>query len=175
MLHSRAYLFVNKSKGYLRRGKTMIDSNNWYWEKTWNSFRRGTRRIKLSWEGGEAVALIYDEGVPETAAAVLKSLPLDVPVVHAAWSGELVMSAGPFAIPAHREENRTRLPYPGDLTWDPKYGELCFVYGTAEARLPSGENTLVVYGHVLENLEQLVGFCRERRFKGLGTIRMDLL
>ncbi len=149
------------------------DSDQWYYKKIWSDFRRGSKHIKLSWDGGEAVALVYDEGAPETATAILKSLPLSVPVVHVAWSGEMVMSAKPFDIHATKEENRTRLLRPGDLTWDPKFGELCFVYGTAEARLPSGPNTLVVWAQVTEGLEELARFCRARRFEGVGVIQMS--
>jgi hypothetical protein len=148
------------------------NSDTWYYQKTWSDFRRGSQHIKLSWDGGKALALVYDEGVPETATAILKSLPLSVPVVHVAWSGDMVMSTKPFNIPATKEENRTRLPRPGDLTWDPKFGEICFVYGTAEARLPSGPNTLVVYAQVSEGLEELARFCAARRFEGVGVIHM---
>ncbi len=148
-------------------------SDTWYWEKNWTDFRRGQRYIKLTWDGGEAKALVYDEGVPETVAAIIRSLPLSVPVVHVAWSGDMVMSAKPISnIQSEKEENLTRLPRPGDLTWDPKYNELCFVYGTSEARLPSGANTLVVYGTIKEGLYELAQFCRARRFEGIGTIEM---
>ncbi len=150
------------------------ESDIWYWEKTWSDFRQGNRRIRLTWDGGEAIAEVYDVGVPETTTAILENLPLSVPVVHVAWSGDMVMSAKSFDIPAKKEENQTRLPRPGDLTWDPKYGELCFVYGTAEARLPSGPNTLVVYANVMENLEELARFCRARRSEGLGIIHMSI-
>ncbi len=150
------------------------EGDTWYWQKTWGDFRRGSKRIKLSWDGGEAMALVYDEGVPETAAAILKSLPLSIPVVHAAWSGDMLMSAKPFDIGAAKEENRTRLPRPGDLAWDPKYRELSFAYGTAEARLPSGTNILVIYANIVEGLDDFAQFCRARRFEGLGTIHMSL-
>jgi len=149
-------------------------SDDWYWEKTWSNFRRGNKHIRLSWDGGDATAFIYNEGVPETAAAVLACLPLEVPVVHAAWSGDMLMSARQFEIPVLNEENKTRLPRPGDLTWDPKHSELGFVYGTAEAKLPSGPNTLVVYGRVIEDhLERFAQFCRARRFEGLGRLTMN--
>jgi len=150
-------------------------SDSWYWEKTWSDFRRGDKYIQLKWDSGKAKALLYNQGVPETALAVYNALPLSVPVVQVAWSGDMVMSAEPFNIPSTKEENRTRLTRPGDLTWDPKFNELCFVYGTAEARLPSGPNTLVVYGMVEEGFEDLSRFCRVRRFEGLGIIHMSIL
>jgi hypothetical protein len=44
----------------------------------------------MSWDGGEALVAIYDEGVPKTAAAFLARLPLELSVVHVAWSGDMV-------------------------------------------------------------------------------------
>jgi hypothetical protein len=100
---------------------------------------------------------------------------LTVPVVHVAWSGDMVMSARPFHVGPREPENAVRLPRPGDLTWDPKFGEICFAYGTAEARLPSGENQLVVFGQVEDGFEPFAVFCRARRFDGIGEIRIETL
>lgn len=69
-------------------------------------------------------------------------------------------------------ENEVRLVRPGDLTWDPKYGELGFVYGTAECKLPSGPNTVVVFGAIDTGLDQFASFCRQRRFEGTGNLRV---
>jgi hypothetical protein len=131
--------------------------------------------------------VLFDEGAPRTAAAVLAALPLEVPVVHVAWSGEMVMSARAYELGAEREnavrenavrenavrENAVRLPRPGDLTWDPAAGELAFAYGTAECRLPSGENNVVVYGAVMQGLGEFAVFCRRTRFEGLAQLRIE--
>ena len=95
------------------------NANSWYWEQRWASFRRGSALIRLEWDGGEAQATVYDVGVPETAAAIFAALPLVVPVVHAAWSGDMLMSTRPYDINAKKFENEVRLVRPGDLTWDP--------------------------------------------------------
>jgi hypothetical protein len=87
----------------------------------------------------------------------------------------MLMSARAFDDGPREMENAIRLPRPGDITWDPKFGEICFTYGTAEARLPSGENQLVVFGQVESGLVELAAYCRARRFEGLGEIRMDVL
>jgi len=150
------------------------DRETWWWQQRWEGFRRGERRIALAWDGGRATAVLYDAGVPQTAAAVLAALPLEIPVVHVAWSGEMVMSALPHELGAPRE-NAVRLPHPGDLTWDPAAGELAFSYGTAECRLPSGENTVVVYGTILDGLPAFADFCRRRRFDGLGRLTLAAL
>ena len=150
------------------------DSSSWWWQERWESIRRGDTRIALSWEGdsGSASGVLFDQGAPRTAAAVLAALPLTVPVVHVAWSGEMVMSAQTYELGVERE-NAVRLPHPGDLTWDPAAGELAFAYGAAECRLPSGENNVVVYGAVTERLEDFAEFCRARRFEGVGELRIE--
>ncbi len=149
------------------------NAETWYFRRRWDGFRSGGTRIRLVFGTSMATALLYDEGVPKTCRWILGLLPLTVSVVHVAWSGDMVMSARAFEDGPRDPENAVRLPRPGDLTWDPKFGELGLTYGTAEARLPSGENQLVVFGQVEEGLSELAVFCRARRFEGLGEIRMD--
>jgi hypothetical protein len=151
------------------------NADTWYFRRRWDGFRVGQAQVLLRFGGATARARLYDEGAPIISRWVLASLPLVVPVVHVAWSGDMVMSAKPFQGGPTEAENAVRLPWPGDLTWDPKFGEICFAYGTAEARLPSGENQLVVFGHVEDGLESLAAYCRARRFEGLGEIRVEAL
>lgn len=154
-------------------------TDTWWWRERWESFRKGSAGLSLSWDDGQARALLFDEGVPQTTAAVRRALPLEVPVVHVAWSGEMVMSAERYDLGSVQEnavrENAVRLPRPGDLTWDPGAGELAFAYGTAECRLPSGENTVVVYGSIVEGLDAFAEFCWRRRFEGVATLRLSAL
>jgi hypothetical protein len=154
-----------------RRAMSVEDASSWWWQQRWESIRRGGTPISLAWDGGAATGVLFDQGVPHTAAAVLAALPLHVPVVHVAWSGEMVMSARTYDLHIERE-NAVRLPRPGDLTWDPAAGELAFAYGTAECRLPSGENNVVVYGAITHGLEDFAEFCRARRFEGVGELRI---
>lgn len=152
--------------------------DSWWWHERWESIRRGSTPIVLRWQGGAgreegaARGVLFDQGAPRTAAAVLAALPLEVPVVHVAWSGEMIMSARAYELGAERE-NAVRLPHPGDLTWDPAAGELAFAYGTAECRLPSGENTVVVYGAIREGLEEFAEFCRRTRFEGVADLQIE--
>ncbi len=149
----------------------MSESETWYWAERSN-YRRGDRPIKIRWQGGEAGGVLYDVGVPITAQAIAAALPLSVPVVQVAWSGDMLMGTKAYEIDAHEMENETRLVQPGDLAWDPKFEELTFCYGPAEAYLPSGPNTLVVYGAITENLSGFAEFCRRRRFEGVGQIEL---
>jgi hypothetical protein len=85
----------------------------------------------------------------------------------------MVMSANPYELGVSRLENEVRLVRPGDLSWDPKFGELAFTYGTAECRLPSGPNTVTVYGQVSDSLDAFAAYCSARRFEGVGTIVLE--
>ena len=126
----------------------------------------------LEWDGGQSEGVLYDEGAARTAAGVLSLLPLEIPVIHVAWSGDMVMSTTAYDLGFRDKENETRLPRVGDLSWDPTFGELAFTYGTAECRMPSGFNTIVVYGSLSTNLDAWASFCRQRRFDGVGTVTL---
>jgi hypothetical protein len=140
----------------------------------YNDFRRGQMRMLLEWSGGSAEALLFDEGVPRTTGALVRSMPLTVPVIHAAWSGDMLMSTHAIDLGIEEFENNVRLVRPGDLTWDPKFGELAFTYGTAECRIPAGPNTLVVYGYVVSGLDAFATYGRARRFEGQGELQLSL-
>jgi hypothetical protein len=148
-----------------------MGEQTWWWRERWESYRRGSVPLSVSWDGGQARAVLFDEGTPQTVAALTRVLPLEVPMVHVAWSGEMVMSAESYDLGAPAE-NAVRLPRPGDLTWDPDAGELAFAYGAAECRLPSGENTVTVFGSIVDGLDQFVEFCWRRRFEGIATLTL---
>ena len=61
-----------------------MESESWYWQKTWASFRTGNTALVMTWKGGSAQVTIYSDGVPKTAQAFLERLPLELPVVHVA-------------------------------------------------------------------------------------------
>jgi hypothetical protein len=150
-----------------------MQSDTWYWQKTWSNFRKGSVRVLMAWDGGQAEVTVFTEGVPITAAAFLERLPLEVPVVHVAWSGDMVMGARAVPLGVKEEENLTRLVRPGDIAYDPKYDEITVTYGTAEARLPSGPNTLTVFAALGVGLDEFAQWGRARRFEGQGTIRFS--
>lgn len=151
----------------------MSGAESWYWQKTWSDFRRGAKRARVQWDGGAADIEIYDEGAPMTARAFLARLPFELPVVHVAWSGDMVMGATPAPIGVQEHENWTRLVRPGDVAFDAKYDEITITYGTAEARLPSGPNTLTVFGALSRGLDEFARWARARRFEGVGVLRFE--
>jgi hypothetical protein len=152
-----------------------MEAESWYWQRTWNDFRRGTRRLAMIWEDGRAEIAIYDGGVPKTSAAILTRLPFELPMVHVAWSGDMLMGAHAVPIGCKEAENLTRLVRPGDVAFDPKYDEITVTYGTAEARLPSGPNTLTVFGSVTSGLEGFGRWARARRFEGVGMVKFSAI
>lgn len=149
--------------------------DDWWFERTWSDFRRGTDRVRVCWDGGEAQMRLYDDGVVTTACGFKEALPFEAPMVHVAWSGDMVMGCKTYDFGPTSPENAIRLVRPGDVTWDHKFGELCVTYGDAEARLPSGPNTLVVFGEIADGLADLAKFCSERRFAGVGVLRFEAL
>ncbi len=151
------------------------DADDWYWEKTWNNYRLGETEIRLRWAEGDALATIFDHGVPVTARAFLDRLPMEVPVVHVAWSGEMVMSTGTHPLGITEQENRVRLVRVGDLAFDPKFDEITVTYGTAEARLPDGPNTLTVFGQITVGIDDFAEFGRRCRFRGVSNITFERL
>lgn len=147
--------------------------DSWWYQRHWGTFRTGTARAKIAWEGGDAQVLLYEQGVPRTVSGFLGVLPLEIPVVHVAWSGEMVMGLERYSFGPSEPENEVRLVQPGDLTWDPKFGEICFTYGTAECKLPSGPNCVVVFGGIDGGLQSFASFCRQRRMEGVGVLRVE--
>jgi len=148
-----------------------MQTDSWYWQKTWSDFRRGTLPVTLAWDEGTAEITLYDQGAPATVRAFVERLPMELPVVHVAWSGDMVMGAHPIALGIREHENHTRLVRLGDLAFDPRFNEITLTYGTAEARLPSGPNTLAVFGSVTRGLEAFARWAHARRFEGLGVLR----
>jgi Protein of unknown function (DUF3830) len=89
------------------------DAETWYFRRRWDGFRSGERQVRLTFAAEQAVARLYDKGVPQTCRQILSHLPLTVPVVHVAWSGDMVMSARPFDIGPREPENGGSPAAPG--------------------------------------------------------------
>jgi hypothetical protein len=155
------------------RSYDVKSASDWFYEKKWNNFRSGNRLAVLRWETGTANVLLYDKGTPNTVAAIAALLPVTMPMIHVAWSGEMLMAAQSYEVKQPIYENEVRLVRPGDLGWDPKFGELTVTYGIAECKLPSGPNNLVVFGSVVDGLDELAAWARERRFKGVADLVLE--
>ena len=145
-----------------------------YWEARWTGFREGSTKLNLAWDGGSARAVAYEEGVPETTAAVLRLLPITVQVIHVAWSGDMLLTTEPVHLGITHKENEVKNMMPGDLAFDPPIDEITFTYGVAECHMPIGPNTIVVFGQIVEGLEEFAAFSRARRYEGVGELHLSL-
>ena len=56
-------------------------TEEFYWDEHWNKARLGKTRIRLEWDGGHSEGVLFDEGVPESVAGLIKLLPLEIPVL----------------------------------------------------------------------------------------------
>lgn len=148
-------------------------NSDWWFGHKWSSARSGDTPIEVSWDGGSACGVLYTDSSPLTTSAFRARFPLRIDMVHAAWSGEMVMSTTTCELDVDVEENSTRLVRPGDITWDAKVGEVCLVYGDAECRLPSGPNTVVVIGSLTTNPDSLAELCQSIRFTGVKSVTFD--
>jgi hypothetical protein len=92
--------------------------STWWWAEQWESTRRGDLPITIAFDGGDARAVLFDLGTPATVAAFRKCLPLVMPVIHVAWSGDMVMGTQRLELGVSEQEDHTRLPRPGDLAYD---------------------------------------------------------
>ncbi|MEW6991634.1 DUF3830 family protein [Colwelliaceae bacterium 6441] len=149
-------------------------TESFYWDEYWNNTRSGTTKIILSWDDGQCEGILFDKGVPKSVAGIISILPVTIPVVHVAWSGEMIMSTRPYDLGFKEKENETRLPRTGDISWDPFFGELAFTYGTAECKMQSGYNTIVICGQLKTGLDEFAKYCRARRFEGLAEVTISL-
>ena len=145
-----------------------------YWDEHWNRTRIGTTHVALEWDGGKCEGLLFDQGAPRAVAGLRKILPVTIPVIHVAWSGEMIMSTRSYDFGFKEKENETRLPRTGDISWDPFFGEIAFTYGTAECKMQSGYNTIVIIGQLKTAIDEFAAFCRRRRFEGLGEVRLSV-
>ena len=150
-------------------------TESFYWDEHWNKTRLGSTEVRLEWEGGQSVGRLFDEGVPESVAGLIQLLPLEIPVIHVAWSGEMIMSTRAYDLGIKHKENETRLPRTGDISWDPFFGEIAFTYGTAECKMQTGYNTIAILGQLKTGLDEFEAFCRARRFEGTGQVRLSLV
>jgi len=147
---------------------------SFYWDEHWNKTREGSTKIVLEWDGGRSEGILFDKGVPKSVSGIIDLLPVTIPVIHVAWSGEMIMSTRAYDFGFKDKENETRLPRTGDISWDPFFGEIAFTYGTAECKMQSGYNTIVICGQLKTALDEFAAFARSRRFEGIGEVRLSL-
>jgi hypothetical protein len=94
-------------------------------------------RIRLTLDTLEFdVALFVDEA-PDHYRALLAALPMESQVVHAMWSGHMILATG-VDLGTDNTENRVSILIPGDLVYHRRHKEIAIAYGEAQFREPIG-------------------------------------
>lgn len=98
------------------------------------------RKIKIEFErGGTFEAIMLEEEAPETTNVVWNSLPVEFPIKHAGWSGQVIF--GFVDKKFNIVENPKRILQPGDITFDPHF----LPTGPANKRTPN--EIIIAYGY----------------------------
>jgi hypothetical protein len=51
---------------------------------------------------------------------------------------------------------------------------LTLTYGVAECHMPTGPHTITIFGQIDSGLAEFAAWARQRRFEGVGTLRIGL-
>lgn len=139
---------------------------------------RRAKSIELTVSGASARAVLWDDLAPKTAAALLESLPLEVPLLHCKWSGNACfadISGGPMA--ALSLESPVTSIYPGVLAVRPPTAgapgaELLIAYGDAEYRWPDGRRKVTPVGELESGAGALFEALAATALRGQATIHL---
>jgi hypothetical protein len=140
--------------------------------------RRGTS-IELTVSGASARATLWDDLAPKTVAALLESLPLEVPLQHCKWSGSACfadVSKGVIAAVSGLESPVVSI-YPGVLAVRPAApgapgAELLIAYGDAEYRWPDGRRQVTPVGELEPGARAVLDALAATAVNGRTTIRL---
>ena len=143
----------------------------------------GERRVKsieLIVSGASARAVLWDDLAPKTVAALLESLPLEIPLQHCKWSGSACfahISGGAIAALSGLESAVTSI-YPGVLAVRPPttgapHGELLIAYGDAEYRWGDGRRQVTPVGALEPGGSALLDALAATAVKGRTTLRLQ--
>jgi hypothetical protein len=116
------------------------------------------RRIRIELEDVSAVAELYDDLSPRMAEAFWQSLPLNVTLIPAKWSGLACFfqpGDGPLTEVTELEHPVCSI-YPGVLVARPGGSELLIAYGSAEYRWAIGVDYTAPVAKTVENRAALL-------------------
>ena len=100
---------------------------------------------------------LLDDEAPQTAQAIWDLLPIEDKTVPVRWSGNAWRTDRDYPIPFEGVENRPDFLAAGELASYPRLQKICFAYGTAQWRAPSGQvRDVSLVGRVEEGLDELV-------------------
>jgi len=140
---------------------------------------RRMKSIELTVSGTSARVVLWDDLAPKTVAALLESLPLEIPLQHCKWSGSACfadVSKGAIAGVSGLESPVVSI-YPGVLAVRPPApgapgAELLIAYGDAEYRWPDGRRQVTPVGELEPGARTVLDALAATAAKGRTTIRL---
>jgi hypothetical protein len=137
------------------------------------------KSIEVTVAGASARAVLWDDLAPRTVAALLESLPLELPLQHCKWSGSACfadVSGGAMTALGALESPVVSI-YPGVLAVRPPAAgapgaELLIAYGDAEYRWPDGRRQVTPVGELEPGARALLDALAATAVKGRTTIRL---
>ncbi len=137
------------------------------------------KSIEVTVAGASARVTLWDDLAPKTVAALLESLPLELPLQHCKWSGSACfadVSGGAMAALGALESPVVSI-YPGVLAVRPPTpgapgAELLIAYGDAEYRWPDGRRQVTPVGELEPGARALLDALAATAVKGRTTIRL---
>jgi hypothetical protein len=115
-------------------------------------------------------ALLVD-AAPTTCQALLAALPIESRVIHAMWSGHLII-ATPIDLGLTRVENEVTIPVPGDLLYHQRHQEIAIAYGEAQFQEPIGPVYVARFAHLEGDLEALARLGSRVQLEGAKPFRV---
>ena len=138
------------------------------------------KMLEIKIDGKAFTAELLEKEAPKTCEAVLKALPLEGTLLHAAWSGDNVyLGITPDKLPkgfSVPQENPTIYGSLGDVLWypQPHYHEFFIAHDVAQYRWKTGNLVSNLFGKIKENLEELDKLCRSIQREGGKKIVLRL-
>lgn len=129
-------------------------------------------RIDVVLEDLQFEADLFVDEAPETCRALLAALPIESRVIHAMWSGHLII-ATPIDLRLSKVENEVSIPVPGDLLYHQRHKEIAIAYGEAQFREPVGPVYVTRFGRLRGDLRALAQLASKVQFEGAKTFRLS--
>jgi uncharacterized protein DUF3830 len=135
--------------------------------------------INLVVSGVTARALLWPDFAPKSVTALVRSLPLELPLQHCKWSGPACFAelAGGAITEIDGIETPVTSIYPGVLalrspTPTLPHGELLIAYGDAEYRMPDGRRFVTPLGELERGSDAFLAALGRTAIEGRTTLRL---
>jgi hypothetical protein len=110
---------------------------------------------------------LLDDEAPRTADAIWDQLPIEDRTIAVRWSGNAWRTDRDYPLSFDGIENRPEFLEAGDIAYYPRLHKICFAYGTAQWRGPTGEiRDITLFGRVEEGLGELVAASERAHVEG---------